>query len=175
LGKHKRWVQLGIFAVVLVIGVLTIINNLSSSDSKSYPQVGDKALDFTLVGLDGQTHKLSDYKGKPVVINFWGTFCPPCKEEMPALQRQYEKWGSQGVVFLEVNVDTSKVTVQGFMDQYKLNLPVLLDAKEKVRKMYGVMDYPTTFFVGKDGKISVKKIGQMEESFIDTTIAATQG
>ncbi|MCD1260173.1 redoxin domain-containing protein [Paenibacillus athensensis] len=175
MGTYKRWVQLGIFAVVLVVGILTIINNLSSSDSKSYPQVGGKALNFTLVGLDGQTHELADFKGKPVVINFWGTFCPPCKEEMPALQRQYEKWSPQGVVFLEVNVDTNKVTVQGFMDQYKLSLPVLLDANEKVRKMYGVMDYPTTFFVGKDGKITVKKIGQMDESFIDTTIAATKG
>ena len=81
-----------------------------------------------------KTHELSDYKGKPVLVNFWGTFCPPCKEEMPDLQKMYDKWKSQGVVFLEVNVDKNKVTVQSFMDQYKLNMPVLLDAKEVVRK-----------------------------------------
>ncbi|MFD0694879.1 thiol-disulfide oxidoreductase ResA [Paenibacillus sp. GCM10027628] len=171
MGAKKKWVQMAIFAVVLIIGVFTIITNLSAADSKKYPQVGDKAPDFSLIGLDGKTHKLSEYKGKPVLVNFWGTFCPPCKEEMPDLQKQYDKWNSQGVVFLEVNVDKNKVTVQGFMDQYKLNLPVLLDAKEEVRKKYGVMDYPTTFFINPDGKVEVKKIGQMTESFIDQTLA----
>ncbi|NEW06126.1 redoxin domain-containing protein [Paenibacillus sp. SYP-B3998] len=170
MGRNKKWVQMAIFAVVLIIGVFTIITNLSASDSKKYPQVGDKATEFSLIGLDGKTHELSDYKGKPLLINFWGTFCPPCKEEMPALQRQYDKWSQQGVVFLEVNVDKNKVTVQSFMDQYKLNMPVLLDAKEQVRKMYGVMDYPTTFFIGADGKVEVKKIGQMSELFIDETL-----
>lgn len=170
MGARKKWVQMTIFAIVLVIGVFTIMTNLSASDSKKYPQVGDKAPDFSLVGLDGKTHKLSDYKGKPVLVNFWGTFCPPCKEEMPDLQKQYDKWGKD-IVFLEVNVDKNKVTVQGFMDQYSLNLPVLLDAKEEVRKMYGVMDYPTTFFINPDGKVEVKKIGQMTESFIDQTIS----
>ncbi|WNR42484.1 thiol-disulfide oxidoreductase ResA [Paenibacillus roseipurpureus] len=171
MGRNKKWVQIGIFTIVLIIGVFTIITNLSASDSKKYPQQGDKATNFSLVGLDGQTHELSDYKGKPVLMNFWGTFCPPCKEEMPDLQKMYDKWKSQGVVFLEVNVDKNKVTVQGFMDQYKLNMPVLLDANEVVRKQYGVMDYPTTFFIGPDGKIVTKKIGQMDEAFIDETLS----
>jgi peroxiredoxin len=174
-GPNKKWVQIGIFAIVLIIGVFTIITNLSASDSKKYPQVGDKAPDFSLIGLDGKTHKLSEYKGKPVLVNFWGTFCPPCKEEMPALQRQYDQWSNKGVVFLEVNVDKNKITVQSFMDQYKLNLPVLLDAKETVRKVYGVMDYPTTFFIGAYGKVEVKKIGQMTESYIDATLASLAG
>ncbi|OCT12493.1 thiol-disulfide oxidoreductase [Paenibacillus pectinilyticus] len=171
MGRNKKWVQIGIFTIVLIIGVFTIITNLSASASKKYPQEGDKATNFSLIGLDGKTHELSEYKGKPVLVNFWGTFCPPCKEEMPDLQKMYDKYKAQGVVFLEVNVDKNKVTVQGFMDQYKLNMPVLLDANEVVRKTYGVMDYPTTFFIGADGKIAVKKIGQMEESFIDTTLA----
>ncbi|MGG1551737.1 MULTISPECIES: redoxin domain-containing protein [Paenibacillus] len=175
MGRHKKWVQIGIFAVVLIIGVFTIITNLSASSGKKYPQEGDKALNFSLVGLDGKTHELSEYKGQPVLINFWGTFCPPCKEEMPDLQKQYDKWASKGVVFLEVNIDKNKVTVQGFMDQYKLNLPVLLDANEEVRRAYGVMDYPTTFFIGKDGKVAVKKIGQMTESFIEETLTGLVG
>ncbi|MBD0380636.1 thiol-disulfide oxidoreductase ResA [Paenibacillus sedimenti] len=175
MGARKKWVQIAIFAVVLVIGVFTIITNLSAADSKKYPQVGDKAPDFSLIGLDGKTHKLSEYKGKPVLMNFWGTFCPPCKEEMPDLQRQYDKWSPQGVVFLEVNVDKNKVTVQAFMDQYNLNMPVLLDAKEEVRKKYGVMDYPTTFFISPDGKVEVKKIGQMTESYIDQTLTQLAG
>ncbi|MBP1988933.1 thiol-disulfide oxidoreductase ResA [Paenibacillus eucommiae] len=170
--KNKKWIQLAIFSVVLVIGVLTIISNLSATSDKKYPQVGDKAPDFTLLDLNGQPHNLSDFKGKNILINFWGTFCKPCKDEMPALQRQYEKWNEQGVVFLAVNMDTSEITVQSFMDQYNLNLPVLLDSKEQVRKNYGVMDYPSTFFIGKDGKIVIKKIGEMKETYIQETIQA---
>jgi peroxiredoxin len=169
---NKKWLQITIFAVVLVIGVFTIINNLSASGDKKYPQVGDKAPNFTLLDFDGNAHKLSDYKGKPVLVNFWGTFCPPCKEEMPALQRQYDKWSSQGVVFLEVNLDTNKITAQSFMEQYKLSLPVLLDTKEEVRKDYGVLEYPSTFFIGADGKIAYKKIGEMQEAYLEETLAS---
>src|ERR1700730_7333124 len=104
--NNKKWLQLAIFAIVLVIGVFTIINNLSASGDKKYPQVGDKAPDFTLLDFNGKAHQLSDYKGKLVLINFWGTFCPPCKAEMPALQRQYDQWSAKGVQFLEINLDT---------------------------------------------------------------------
>jgi peroxiredoxin len=172
MGKNKKWVQLAIFAVVLVIGVFTIISNLSASDSKKALAEGDKAPNFTLADLEGKTHSLSDYKGKIVVANFWGTFCPPCKEEMPALQRQYEKWGQQDVAFLGVNLDKNKVTVQSFMDQYKLSIPVILDAKELVRKEYGVLYYPTTFFISPDGEVIVKKVGEMTESYINETITS---
>jgi peroxiredoxin len=175
MGKNKKWIQLAIFAVVLVIGILTIMSNLSATGDKKYPQVGDKAPDFSLVDMNGQLHKLSEFKGKPVLINFWGTFCPPCKEEMPALQRQYDQWKQQGVVFLEVNLDTNKITVQSFLDQYKLNMPVLLDTKEVVRKDYGVLEYPTTYFVGKDGKIAFKKIGEMQETYIQDTLRSLTG
>ncbi|MNI34404.1 Thiol-disulfide oxidoreductase ResA [compost metagenome] len=168
--KNKKWVQLFIFSIVLIIGVFTIISNLSASDSKKYPQVGSKAPDFSLAGLDGKTHDMSAYKGKLVVANFWGTFCPPCKEEMPALQRQHEKWSNQGVAIVGINLDKNKITVQSFMDQYKLNFPVVLDTKEVVRRDYGVTEYPTTFFITPDGKVAVKRIGEMTESYIDETI-----
>ena len=170
MGKHKKWVQLVIFGVVLVIGVFTIVSNLTSSGPAKYPQPGGKAPDFTLIGLDGKKHKLSEFKGKPVMLNFWGTFCPPCKEEMPAIQRQYDKWSQQGVVFLGVNLDQSPITVQAFMEQFKLNLPTLLDPKEEVRKLYGVSEYPTTFFIQADGTVKAKHIGEMKEAFIEQSL-----
>lgn len=172
MGKNKKWVQMTIFAFVLIIGVFTIVTNVTSTDSKKAPVEGDRAPGFSLIDLEGKTHSLSDYKGKVIVTNFWGTFCPPCKEEMPALQRQYEKWSRQGVAFLGINLDKNKVTVQSFMDQYHLSLPVILDSKEQVRKEYGVLYYPTTFFITPDGKIAVKKVGEMTESYIDETIAS---
>lgn len=170
MGKNKRWVQLVIFSAVLLIGALTLINNLYATDKK--PVEGSKAPDFTLVGLDGKQHQLSDYKGKTVMVNFWGTFCPPCKDEMPAIQHQFDKRNSDQVVFLGLNLGESKITVQNFIDQYKISFPILLDDNEETRKRYGVMNYPTTFFIGPDGKIAKIWIGEMTEAFIEQTIAS---
>ncbi|TDF99306.1 thiol-disulfide oxidoreductase ResA [Paenibacillus piri] len=170
MGKNKRWVQLVIFSAVMIIGALTLINNLYAKDKK--PVEGSKAPDFALAGLDGKKHQLSDFKGKTVVVNFWGTFCPPCKNEMPAIQHQYDKRNVQQVEFLGLNLGESKITVQNFVEQYKISFPILLDDNEEIRKRYGVMQYPTTFFIGPDGKIAKIRIGEMDEAFIEQTIAS---
>ncbi|WP_282935671.1 thiol-disulfide oxidoreductase ResA [Paenibacillus sp. RC67] len=170
MGKNKRWVQIAIFAVVIVIGALTLFNNLYATDKK--PVEGSKAPDFTLTGLDGKQHNLFDYKGKAVMVNFWGTFCPPCKNEMPAIQHQYDKMNKDTTAILGLNLGESKITVQSFMDQYKINFPILLDDNEETRKRYGVMQYPTTFFISPDGKIAKIKIGEMDEAYIEQTLAS---
>lgn len=169
MGKNKKWVQIAIFAVIVVIGALTLAGNLFSSEKK--PVVGAAAPEFTLAGLDGKTYKLGDYKGKVVVVNFWGTFCEPCRNEMPALDRQRAKWAGGNVEILGLNLDEPKVSVQNFIDQYQVKFPILFDKNEVMRKRYGVTQYPTTFFIGPDGKIAVVQIGEMQEAFIEKTIA----
>ncbi|MFH5184779.1 thiol-disulfide oxidoreductase ResA [Paenibacillus sp. TAB 01] len=173
MGKNRRWVQIAIFSVVVLIGALTLINNLYAKDKK--PTEGAKAPDFALTALDGTQHHLSDYKGKTVMVNFWGTFCPPCKDEMPAIQHQYEKRDPQKVVFLGLNLGESSITVKNFIEQYKVSFPILLDDNEEIRKRYGVMQYPTTFFIGPDGKIAKIHIGEMDEALIETTLASIAG
>lgn len=169
MGKHKKWIQLVIFAAVLIIGGLTLAGNLFQDNKK--PVQGDKAPDFSLVGMDGKTHKLSEYKGKTVLLNFWGTFCPPCKDEMPAMQKQYEQSKREDIEFLAVNLAESPITVQNFISQYNVTFPILLDDKEEIRKRYGVINYPTTFFIGPDGRIASVKVGQMTEEFLEQTVA----
>lgn len=168
MGKNKKWIQLAIFAVIVIIGALTLVSNLYMSDKK--PVQGSKAPDFTLLGLDGKTYKLSDQKGKVVVVNFWGTFCEPCRDEMPALERQRAKWAGKNVEIWGLNLDEPRVAVQNFVSQYKVTFPILFDKNEENRKRYGVSQYPTTFFVGPDGKIAVIRIGEMDEPFIEQTI-----
>ncbi|WP_068775361.1 thiol-disulfide oxidoreductase ResA [Paenibacillus sp. FJAT-26967] len=168
--KNKKWIQIIILSIVLIIGVYTIVSNLTSSDDNKYPVEGSKAPDFTLAGLDNKTYKLSDYAGKAVLINFWGTFCPPCKKEMPALQSQYNLSKDKNVEFLEVNLDASRVTVQSFIDQYNLTLPILLDSEHVVRKQYGVVEYPTTLFIKPDGTIMKIHKGEMDEPFIENML-----
>lgn len=168
MGKNKKWVQISIFAVILIVGAFTLMSHLFSSDKK--PTVGAKAPDFTLLGLDGKTYKLSDYKGKVVIVNFWGTFCEPCRNEMPALERQHAKWAGKNIQILGLNLDEPKIAVENFISQYKVTFPILFDKGEENRKRYGVSQYPTTFFVKPDGKIGAIRIGEMDEAYIEQTI-----
>lgn len=169
--SYRRTIQIVILAAVAVIGLLTIISNLSAGPAK-YPAIGEKAPDFALPGLDGTTHKLSDYKGKTVILNFWGTYCEPCKAEMPALQRAYDKWHTQGVEYIGSNIGENAVTIRSFLDQYKLTLPIWLDKNQDIRRKYGVSDYPTTFFIAPDGTIANKQVGGMDDKFIEDALAA---
>lgn len=172
-GKHKQWLQIVILLVLVVVGAFAVGGSLFKDNR--LPQVGEQAPDFSLLGLDGKVHKLSDYRGKVVLVNFWGTFCPPCKEEMPDIQAQYEKWQKAGFEVLGVNLAESKVTVESFVRQLNLTFPILLDDEMEIRKKYGVVNYPTTFFIDKNGKIAAKQEGQMEQGFIERNITTLLG
>lgn len=168
---NKKAIQIIIFIVILIIGAFTIITNLSSKEPE-IPKIGSKAPDFTLLGFDGDKVELSDIsKDKIIVLNFWGTFCPPCKAEMPALQAQYEKWKSQNVEIYGINQDNSQITAERFLEQYNIQFPSLHDDQQSVRKQYGVREFPTTVFIGADGNIKEIKVGEMTEQYIDQTLS----
>jgi peroxiredoxin len=173
MGKNKKWVQLAILAAVILIGGLTMANSLFSSDK--VPRTGDKAPDFKLAGTDGKTYKLSDFRGKSVVVNFWGTYCKPCKEEMPAIQKSYERFMGKGVAVLGVNMGESAITASSFANQVKATFPIVLDEDETIRRRYGVNQYPTTFFVKPDGVIGQIHVGQMDEPLIENALTALTG
>ncbi|MEX1031356.1 MAG: redoxin domain-containing protein [Paenibacillaceae bacterium] len=161
--KNRRWIQVIVMGAILLVGGYTIGTTLWGTDTPVKP--GYKAPDFSLVGIDGQQYKLSDFKGKAVVLNFWGTFCPPCVEEMPALQRQHEQWKSSNVVILGINLNESLVTVKGFIRQHQITFPILLD-NDQVRKTFKVTAYPTTFYIDSEGTIKDVFVGGMKESDI---------
>ncbi len=122
-------------------------------------QVGEPAPDFKLENLDGQSVSLSDLRGKPVLLNFWTTWCDPCRAEMPYLQQVYEEWSGKGLVVLAINIGESPSEVKRFLQTYNLSLPVLLDTKEATARKYNITGIPTSFFIDKDGIIQVKIIG----------------
>lgn len=168
LGKHRKWIQISILSVVVLIAAYTIGSSLLA-DKEAFPEEGKKAPDFTLRGLDGSMHQLSDYHGKAVLLNFWGTFCPPCVDETPLLQEYYEKYKDDGFVILGVNLNESQVSVSGFVRQFNVTYPILLD-KEQVRKQYGVNRFPTTFFISPDGTIMEKWIGEIKEPQLEPRV-----
>ncbi len=119
-------------------------------------QVGNLAPDFQLQSLDGQTISLGDLRGKPVLINFWASWCPPCREEMPYLQEIYEEWTDQGLVLLAINIGESSSKAEEFMQNHNLSFTGLLDLKQEVARRYNITGIPTTFFIDKDGIIQDK-------------------
>lgn len=130
-----------------------------SVEKMSGIKVGLKAPDFELETLEGKKVKLSDFAGKKVMLNFWATWCPPCKAEMPHMQKFYEEAGDK-IQILAVNIDP-KNNVAGFAEEMNLHFPILLDKNDKVMKMYQILSIPTTYFIDEDGIIRNKFIGAM--------------
>ena len=145
---------------------------LSSSPS---PREGFFAPEFTLDTLQGEQVKLSDLRGKIVVVNFWTTWCPPCRAETPALETAYESYKDLDVVILGVNLtdQDSLKDVESFVQEFGLTYPILLDRDGTVGLLYQLNGLPTTFFISREGVIRTVVVGgPMSETFIRSKIEA---
>ncbi|KAB2329748.1 redoxin domain-containing protein [Cytobacillus depressus] len=154
-----------IFAACILFGVMgvAVVQAMEKDEPKSDHltglNVGLTAPDFELKTLEGKTVKLSDFRGKKVMLNFWATWCPPCKAEMPAMQKFNEESGDK-IVILAVNIDP-EYDVAGFAKQMNIHFPILLDEKDEVNKTYKILTIPTTFFINEKGMIAHKHLGAM--------------
>lgn len=160
-----------IVAAVILITLLTVAI-VQAMDKKAEPEqlsqetanvkgltIGVKAPDFELKTLSGETVKLSDLKGKKVMLNFWATWCPPCKAEMPAMEKFHKEAGDE-IVILAVNIDPH-LDVKAFVDENAITFPIPLDEEDKVNETYQVLSIPTTYFIDSNGNIGNKYIGAM--------------
>lgn len=125
------------------------------------PQAGFISPDFTLTTLDGETVTLSGLRGRVVLLNIWASWCPPCRAEMPAMQRVWEEYQARGLVVLAVNstIQDTPADAQTFVSENGLTFPVLLDTGGEVTRLYRVSSLPTSFFIGADGTIREVVIG----------------
>jgi peroxiredoxin len=136
-------------------------------------QKGDKAVDFTLERMDGEVTKLSDYKGKKVILNFWATWCPPCKAEMPHMEKFYQENKEHNVVILAVNLTASESdesNVRAFIKDYRLTFPVLMDTDGRIGDTYQAISIPTTYFIDSNGIIQQKLVGPMSKDTLEDLI-----
>jgi len=135
---------------------------------------GVPAPDFTLQSLDGSNVKLSDFRGKAVLLNFWATWCPPCKVEMPWFEDLQKQYAKDGLVVLGVAMDDSEpATIAKFASELGVNYQVLLGT-DKVSDDYGDVQYlPTTFYIGRDGAIVDKMTGLLDRKEIEETVKKT--
>ncbi|MEL7675277.1 MAG: TlpA disulfide reductase family protein [Chloroflexota bacterium] len=114
---------------------------------------GPSPHDFTLPGMNGDTVSLADYRGRYVLVNFWATWCPPCRDEMPDLQAYYNAYRDQGFTLLAINEAEDPATVRRFVGGFGFTFPVALDTTGAVMDQYGTESLPTSFLIGPDGRL----------------------
>ena len=164
--KKKRLISRTIILVILGLAIGYTVYGTATKDKVELLKVGADAPDFTLVDSNGEKYRLSDYKGQGVFLNFWGTWCPPCEKEMPAMDRQYQVYKDQGVQTIAVNIAQTNLEVQSFVDKYQLSFPVPIDKTKAVRDAYNVTNLPATVLVDPDGKVVKIITGEMTEADI---------
>jgi cytochrome c biogenesis protein CcmG, thiol:disulfide interchange protein DsbE len=125
------------------------------------PQVGFLAPGLTLTDLNGQSVSLSDHQGQVVLLNFWASWCPPCRAEMPAIQQVYQSYQDQGLVVLAVDAtyQDAPASVRTFLGSFEHSFTILRDERAEANRLYAVNSLPTTFFIGRDGVIRDLVVG----------------
>ncbi|NPA41658.1 MAG: TlpA family protein disulfide reductase [Aquificae bacterium] len=150
---------LGILLVALLLYMALFTNSQQAPPGLGK---GKPAPDFKLKTLDGKEVSLSDYRGKVVLINFWATWCPPCREEMPLFESVYRKYKDKGFEILAISTDASIDPVRKFVREFKLSFPILYDDKNVVN-LYSVQGLPTSFLIDREGKIVKVRLGKYKE------------
>ncbi len=176
---NKKILTLVIILVLLVL-LFIFLEKSSNKSSNEVPQQEQKtetnedvsttgAYDFNLSDINGKKVRLSDFKGKVVILDFWATWCPPCKMEIPSFIELYKQYKNDGLVVIGVAID-NEIKVKNFVKEYKVNYPILIADETTIIKYGGIRGIPTTFIIDKNGNIKNQYVGYrpkevFEESF----------
>ncbi len=167
-----------LYAIILLAGLVWIFASADKTNSATAgripaPQKGFLAPEFKLETSDGQSIALTDYRGKAVLVNLWATWCPPCRAEMPTIEKVYQEYQNQGLVVLGVNstIQDDPTAIAPFVKQYNITFPILLDINGEASDLYELRSLPTSFFIGRDGVIKEVVVGgPMSEALLRTNI-----
>lgn len=173
----------------LIVGILMAILTVSWGKPNTTPSAGSSGLisiaepavigqpapTFSADTPNGQAIDLEELRGSPVALNFWATWCAPCRLEMPELQRTAVRYADQGLVILGVNAGEPADQVNAYMDELKLTFPTVIDANGSIANQYGVYALPTTIWIDADGIIRARHLGPLEKEDIDRYMAELLG
>ncbi len=149
-----------VFVLLIALGLLIGCDSGNESQASAGRLVEDVASDFTLTDMAGNKVSLSQFKGKVVILNFWATWCPPCREEMPSMEKLHRDYSAKGLVILAVNVDKKgHEAVARFLKKTPYSFDILIDKEGTVSMQYGVARYPESFIIDRNGVIVDKIIG----------------
>lgn len=145
------------------------VDRLKAAGSGPEPTVGKEAPDFTLKSLDGKDVKLSSLRGKAVMINFWATWCPPCRSEIPTIAQMYKDTHSASASYeiLGVATQSDDPTIRAFTQEFNMNFVVLPDAESRITSLYHVLPIPTTFFIDKEGIVRYTQVGPVDRPLME--------
>ncbi|GAE26962.1 thiol:disulfide interchange protein [Halalkalibacter wakoensis JCM 9140] len=168
----KGKIVLVVLAIILISSLFSPTNQVINMDSTSTSKVavGQRAPDFLLTTIDGEEQSLSNYKGQSIMLNFWATWCPPCRAEMPEMEKFFL---NEDVMILAINATNTESTVdhvQEFVSGIGLSFPILLDEREEISSLYQVGPMPTSFFINEEGIITNIHIGAMNEDMMVRTL-----
>ena len=159
------------FLVLMAFGLL---NNAPVTERSGFTRVQKPAPDFTLPRFDGGELTLSQNQGQAVVVNFWASWCPPCREEAPVLERIWRAYDDD-VLFVGVDIQDTEENARAYLGEYDVTYPNVLDTDGKVTVDYGVIGIPVTFFVSRDGIVERRFVGAVKETqlvaWVDELIA----
>ncbi len=181
-----KWIIIAVLLVGILVGATALynkyseefnMNNQTSTENTSKNEQADNvqgnvAPDFTVTDYDGNKVRLSDFKGKPVVLNFWATWCYYCKVEMPDFNEAYKKYPD--VQFLMVNATGTNgetvETAKAYVEQEKYEFPVFFDKEYNALRTYGISSFPMTIFIDEDGNIVSQRIGMLTMEALESEI-----
>lgn len=199
-GRNPVWLVAGFFVLGLALALLLFGNQISPGrqqeeasileqvpsargvnredvplpESGAPINVGDTAYNFSLTDLDGTQVTLAEFEGKPVVVNFWATWCPPCRLEMPEFQQAFEDYQEDDLVILAVNEAEQPETVRSFFyDQMGYTYTPLLDEEGEVAEAYGAVGLPSTFFIDASGQVTAVHRGALTQGQLQNYLAET--
>ncbi len=157
-GKESYRLPCGRYIILLLAFLLLVAAGPSPWEGDKL--IGQKAPDFVLKDVTGKAVSLSAIKGKAVLVNFWATWCPPCRAEMPTLNRLYKEYRNKGLAVVAVSTDRKLEYVTDFLEKHPVDFPVLMDSDSRTSRQFGVFSMPTSFLLDRNGFIIRRYLGE---------------
>ncbi|MEI6181301.1 MAG: redoxin domain-containing protein [Chloroflexales bacterium] len=181
--RERTYAIIGVVAALALIAVTWVLTGRGTApQSQAMAEVNRPAPPFAVPNLAGGTVNLADYKGKVVLLNFWGTWCEPCKRELPALQAAHTTLAGEGLVVIGVNLTDDELVqgrdqaaIKAYLAEFGVTYPVALDVQGEVTNAYGIYPLPASFFIDGEGRIRYKHIGELTLADVQARFAELKG